>query len=403
MEAKPKAPGLTWGRGKPIWRASRAAIKDGFTPTWVNLSYFAANEAALIARCHRLTAEMNDWLAGQRGAADAAFDGTVRSVIGLWQSDPSSPYHSVEASTRHPYDIYARMIVETVGARRIDALDGRDLRRWHNEWSEPIEKGSKPRLGAARMAMIVFKTALSFGIACRKPGCVELKTIIDQMRFPAPQPRKEAPTAAEVTAARYAARELDHAPAALAYALQFEGAMRQWDVIGKWIPLSDKRPSPIINGSEKWIGPTWAQIDEDMILRYTPQKTQFTSGAQVVLDLRTLPMVLEELAERPNDARTGPLIVNPMTGLPYTYRAFGYLWRQVREIAGIKPTVWNRDVRAAAVTEARQAAAPTDDVAKIAGHTNKRTTAKVYDRDRLEAARRVAKARTTHRGGGNGE
>jgi len=41
---------------------------------------------------------------------------------------------------------------------------------------------------------------------------------------------------------------------------------------------------------------------------------------------------------------------------------------------------------------------PTDDLAKQAGHSNKRTTARVYDRERLEAARRVAKARTAHRG-----
>jgi hypothetical protein len=31
-------------------------------------------------------------------------------------------------------------------------------------------------------------------------------------------------------------------------------------------------------------------------------------------------------------------------------------------------------------------------------HAKKRTTAKVYDRDRLESARRVAQARIAHRG-----
>ena len=43
-----------------------------------------------------------------------------------------------------------------------------------------------------------------------------------------------------------------------------------------------------------------------------------------------------------------------------------------------------------------------DDLAKVAGHTNKRTTAEVYDRDRLEAHRRVMKARVAHRSD-NGE
>ena len=173
--------------------------------------------------------------------------------------------------------------------------------------------------------------------------------------------------------------------------------MRQWDVVGKWVPLSDKKPSLIIDGTSKWIGPMRAQIDDNMILRYTPTKTQFTSGAQVVLDVSTLPMVVEELAKVPPEARRGPLIVNPRTGLPYRNSYFGEVWRRVRKIGGISKEVWNRDMRAAAVTEARQAAAPTDDVAKLAGHSNKRTTARVYDRDRLQASRRVAQARVAHR------
>jgi integrase len=396
METKTKAPGLTYARGKPIWRASRPAIKAGFKPKWVSLSCFAQDEAALIARCHRLTAEMKDWLSGCTGR-DATFDGTVRSVINFWQVEPSSPYHALEASSRHPYDVYARMIVETVGTRRIDALDGRDLRRWHTEWSAPLEQGGKPRLAAARMAMIVLKTALTFGATCRKSGCADLRDILRDMKFTGPRPRTEAPTATEVIAVRKAAHESGHSPAALAYALQFEGAMRQWDVIGKWVPLSDKKASLIIDGNEKWIGPMWAQIDEHLILRFVPQKTQFTSGAQVVLDLNKLPMVVEELAKVPVEARHGPLIVNARTGLPYKSETFRDLWRKVANRAGIKTSVWNRDLRAAGVTEARQAAAPTDDVAKLAAHTNKRTTARVYDRDRLEAARRVAQARVAYR------
>jgi len=397
METKTKAPGLIWDRGVPIWRATRAAIKAGFPTKRVNLKIFADNEAALVARCHRLAAEQNEWLSGRRGR-DPVFDGTIRSAINLWQTEPSSPYHHIEASSRHPYDTYARMIVETVGARRIDALDGRDIRRWHSEWSAPLEHGGKPRLAAARMAVIVLKNALTFAATCRKPGCTELRDILGKIRFAGPRPRIEAPTASEIIAARKAAHELGHAPAALAYALQFEGAMRQWDVVGKWVPLSDKKPSLIIDGTSKWIGPMWSQIDENMILRYTPTKTQFTSGAQVVLDLSTLPMLVEELAKVPSEARRGPLIVNPRTGLPYRNWYFGEVWRRVRKITGISKEVWNRDMRAAAVTEARQAAVPTDDVAKLAGHANKRTTARVYDRDRLEAARRVAQARVAHRG-----
>ena len=108
-----------------MWRASRAANKGGFAPKWVALSYFANDEAALIARCHRLTAGVNDWLSGRRGR-DPVFDGTVGSLFRFYQIEPNSPYHRLEPASRHPYYVYARMIVETVGNRRIDALDGRD-------------------------------------------------------------------------------------------------------------------------------------------------------------------------------------------------------------------------------------------------------------------------------------
>jgi hypothetical protein len=177
-----KAPGLTWRNAKPIWRASRAAIKSGFKPAWVNLSYFANDEAALIARCHRLTAEANEWLSGRRGRVPV-FDGTIGSLINFWQVEPSSPYHDLEPATLRPYDTYSRIITRTVGARRIDALDGRDLKRWHVEWSAPAVLGGKPRLAAARMAFAIIKAALSFGIACRLPGCADLKLILQQQRF----------------------------------------------------------------------------------------------------------------------------------------------------------------------------------------------------------------------------
>ena len=155
--------------------------------------------------------------------------------------------------------------------------------------------------------------------------------------------------------------------------------------------------SSIIEHGKKWIGPTWSQIDANMILRYTPAKTQFTSGAQVTLDLRECPMVLVELSKVPAEARKGPLIVNPNTGFPYRQNTYYHLWKRVAQAAGIPAGLWSRDLRAGAATEGGQAGAKADDMAKQLGHTNKRTTAEVYDRDRLEAHRRVARARVAFR------
>ena len=62
-------------------------------------------------------------------------------------------------------------------------------------------------------------------------------------------------------------------------------------------------------------------------------------------------MVLAELAKVPEEARKGPLIVNPNTGFPYRKSTYYHLWKRVAKAAGITEGVWNRDLRAGAATE----------------------------------------------------
>jgi hypothetical protein len=76
------------------------------------------------------------------------------------------------------------------------------------------------------------------------------------------------------------------------------------------------------------------------------------------------------------------------------YRA---AWRRDATAAGISREVWNRDIRAGGVTEGNQAGASLPDRSRVAGHKRTRITAQVYDRDTLEAHRRVAAARKVHR------
>jgi hypothetical protein len=394
-----KAPGLKWraraGGAVPYWIASDAGVKAGYQPKSVRLTGFA-NESDLVARCLRLQSEMQLWLSGQR-AAGPRFDGSFGSLFRLYQTDPESSYQRLKPSSRHPYDVYLRRLEHHIGARQIAGCDGRDLRRWFAEWSASDEPGGRQKIAAARMVVCVIKAAVTFGIVCRLPACAEFRTILDHLEFPGVKPRTMAPTAQQVEAARGAARASGGLSRALAYAFQFETTLRQWDVIGEWVPLSDPRPSAVLGYGEKWIGPTWQQVDSDMVLRVTPGKTHDTSEARVAFDLLECPMVVEEMGRFPPERRAGPLIVSERTGLPYRHETFRHLWRRDAEAAGIPAVVWNRDLRAGGVTEAREAGASTDDVAKTAGHTDRRTTARVYDRAALEAARRVARARVGNR------
>lgn len=405
MDDKPKTPGLKWrarktGPAVPYWVASSAAIKAGYPVKAVRLT---GDTPVIVGRCERLQAEMLIWMTG-RSSARPAFDGTVGAVLEHYLTDPDSTYRKLKPSSRHPYDIYAGKLKGHIGPRRLDAIDRRDITRWFAVWSAPLEEGSRPRLAAARMAICVLKAALTFGKGCRLPGCGDLKAILEDMEFPGLRPRDVAPTAEQVTKARAAARAAGRPRRALAYAIQFETTLRQWDVIGQYVPLSDPRPSIVLAYGMKWLGPTWARIDDSMVLRLTPTKTEDTTEARVAFDLKECPMVMEELYAlgvtdgRPSSqVHTGPLIINEATGLPYRHEVFRECWRADARAAGLPDRMWNRDLRAGGVTEGGQAGATLEDRARLAGHSKVKTTAEVYDRDTLEAHRRVARARGRHR------
>lgn len=393
-----KAPGLKWrtrkgGERVPYWVASSTAVRAGYTPKTVRLTGLEDSPRDIAGRCERLQSEMLMWLSG-RSSYRPLFDGTIRSLLDIYQTDPESPYRKLKPSSRYPYDVYASKLRGHIGERRIDAIDRRDVDRWFAVWCGSSEA---PTLAAARMAVTVLKSALTFGKGCRLAGCADLKSILGDMRFSGLKPRAIAPTAEQVIAARKAARESGAPRRALAYALQFETTLRQWDVVGQWLPLSDPRPSSLLAYGEKWIGLTWAKIDQDLILRLTPTKTEDTSEARVAIDLKECPMVLEELEAIPLERRTGPLIPNERTGLPYRHDTLRQAWRHDATAAGLPRAMWNRDLRAGGVTEGGQAGASLEDRAKLAGHSKPKITAEVYDRDSLEAARRVARARAKHR------
>jgi hypothetical protein len=343
-----------------------------------------------VERCQRLQSEMLAWL----GKADTGpqFDGSFASIFELYETDPESTYRVLKRTTRRTYDVALHQLRHHIGERRIDLCDGRDLMRWFAEWRrDPDGSDHLPR---ARLNLSVVKAAISFGVVCRLPGCAEFKAVTSELEFEVVPSRTFAPTAQQITAARKAAHDHGSPERALVYALQFETTLRQWDIIGQWLEMSDPKPSAIQARGKKWIGPMWAAIDQNMILRIKPTKTENTTAVEVLFDLSVCPMVMEELAHQ--GEMTGPLIVNPRTALPYTYLAFNDGWRKDFKAAGLPKGMWNRDMRAGGVTEGGRSGASKDDRRKVAGHAREETT-EIYDRDQLEAHRRVMKSRVAFR------
>lgn len=397
-EGKARPPGLRVDGDRYFWRATKSAVKKGYPVKNVNLSSIAGNERLLRDRCIKLQREMDEWIKGSSSRREVRYDGKFASLLDLYLTDPKSSFFKLKYASRHPYEVYCKMMRREIGKCFLDHTDGRNVETWFEFWAE-AEDDEARHIAKARTAIAVLKAAVRFGILCRLPGCAEFKAVLSACRFEGLRPREAVITAEQVVKARASAHAQGHPSLALCYALQFEGTIRQWDLKGQWIPLAEPQKSAIIDRGLKWIGATWANVDESLVLRIKPGKTDETTRQEVVVDLRTCPMVMEELEHVPPQARNGPLIVHPNTGLPYAGTVFNEVWRDARKAAGIDPLFWNRDLRASGSSEARAAGARIDDLQKVMGHApGSKVTAKVYDRAALEAQRRIAQARTAHRG-----
>jgi hypothetical protein len=387
------APGLKWRRTKhgweARWRARADLVKQGFRPAIVRLWATEPDgleptdfERSYIQdRCTSLQAEMLVW--GRGGLPDEQFDGTVASLVRAYQTDEDSSYKAIRYNTRQFYDSLCGMVIRDLGDKAISSLTARDLLRWHRQYGDRIA------MGHSLVGML--RTLSTFGATILGvKDCRELKLMLGDMRFKAPKPRLERLTAQQVIAIR------KHAPKsiALAQALQFELTLRQKDVIGEWVPISEPGMSAIISGNAKWLrGLDWKEIDADWICKHVTSKRQ----KEIVVDLKLAPMVMEELgSDRNAYPATGPVVVNESKGLPWTAVDFRRIWRQVANGAGVPASVKNMDTRAGAISEASDAGASLDKVRKAATHSNIGMTQR-YSRGDQEAIAEVMQMRKTKR------
>ncbi len=332
------------------------------------------------------------WLSGIRSRHND-YDGTIGSALRLYQTHKESPFRDLTPGSRKPYVIYLRRLEGHIGTRLIANVTGLDVRSWHRVWSQADQHGRPTKVAAGAMALNVLKAAIKWGALCGIDDCKRFLEDLRLVEVAKPKPRSQTAIAADVVKARLAAHANRAPSRALAYAIQFETALRQCDVIGQWYDLDYPVISAVVSGNQKWVGLEWKDIGSDLVLRYKPSKTVSSSEATVVLDLTLCPMVLEEIARTPEEMRVGPMIINERSGLPYRAPHFEYGWRKDFAAAGLPRKLWARDLRASAVTEGRRAGATIADAAKVAGHTKEQTTAEVYDRAKLEAARRFQTAR----------
>lgn len=212
----------------------------------------------------------------------------------------------------------------------------------------------------------------------------------------------------QVNLIRAEAHRIGRPSIALVQALQDGLIVRQKDVIGEYIPISDPGTSDVIDGQWKWvIGFRWEELDEKMSLTHRLSKS--IRGREAVADLDEgksktwllplYPHIMEELASlagipvarltRDKLPASGPMVVAEHSGRPWIGKVFTEKWRDLATAVGIPKNVQNRDTRAGGATDAERKGADLEQVRQGLGHSKPATT-RIYARAEDEATADIA-------------
>jgi len=263
--------------------------------------------------------------------------GTICNLIDRYRTDPRSQYHKLRYKVRLNYDNMLERIADepALGPVLIADLDEAKVMAVYQRWSDG---GVKLSIGHSMFARL--RLLCTFGSAVlNDDDCRRLSSILHNVRIPKPQIVAEPLTAAHARAIRAKAHEMKHPSIALAQAFQFDLRLKQTDVIGEWIPLSEPGVSEVISDSKgKWIrGLRWEEIDANLTLRHITSLWQ----EEVVFNLKNAPMVMEELAKIGDRPTRGPVIICEGPNLPWSQAEYRRWWRKVADAAGIPKTVKN--------------------------------------------------------------
>lgn len=377
------APGIVWRERKNGWVATWQARSDlvamGFMPQTVRLwdgIEPAPVELAMIAKqCQRYQADML-MFSRDGGYATGEKALTLKDLISEYQTHPASRHRNKRYHTRVNHEGILRSIAQDHGDMLISEIKAKDLIIWHSEWSD---NGRKVAIGHSKIGHV--KRLFGFGAVVLEDKDCERLCVISKDRhlsFKKTGAREEIITTEQCDAIRKKAHQVGLPSIALAQALQFDLILRQKDVIGEWVPLSEPILSDVVSRlrRSKWSrGLRWEEVDANLIVKHvTSKKTK-----PLVVDLKLAPAVMEELEhlKRENGGELptkGPIVICEFTLQPWEASVFRRQWRKIARLCGIPDHVRNMDSRAGGITEGEEAGADMAALRDAATHSNISTT-----------------------------
>jgi len=350
---------------------------------------------------------------GVKTDSASIFDGTIKSLSQVYQTDPDSPFKGLRYKSRLRYANRLEVIETALGDVRVLNITFRDFKRWYEEFATPDEPGGRRMTPRAYDLIVQLKLIFRFGALAlpKLSGCSDVCDILDKMEFAGGwRKRKEYLTYQQALLVCEEAHRRGWHSVAQAQAFMIECGLRQKDMIGEWVPQSEPGVTDVLKGDHKWLmGARWEEIDANFIWKHRLSKSvkgqnaimDSEAGKTEEFDLTAFPMVRAELEriapfERCNFPASGPIIVCELTGHPWSTSEFRRRWRQCAKGAGIPDNVQNRDSRSGAATEAELSGVPREKVKRLLGHSNEETT-EGYQRASREIRSEIARMRAAKR------
>ena len=176
---------------------------------------------------------------------------TLAALAESYFNDERSPIHPLRFRTRKNYIRIIKAVIRQHGERKLANFNAEVFQAIYDEWNA----AGKVSMAHAKIAMM--RILFSFGTDVLKDSeCERLSFVLHRMQFARSKTKNQQKglTSDEVAATIEKAHEMDLSSMALAVALQFEcRKLRQKDIIGEWLPISERSPpSEIIDGGNKW-------------------------------------------------------------------------------------------------------------------------------------------------------
>ena len=293
-----------------------------------------------------------------------AFDGTLAGLLDRYLTDPESPFVKLRFHTRKYYTICCKRLQKECGTIVVDQIGMTTFEDWHRRWT--VNNGGS----MAKALITILRLVFSFGATrLQDLECIRISLTLSKMKFKTTKAhavRLNRDQALLICAEAH--RQKLHS-IALAQALLFETRLSHIEIIGEWVPQSEKGGDPDVTyGDQKWRrGLRWDEIDADWVLRHPT----ITAEGVIVEDLKKYPMVKAELDHLAMRQFSGPVIINEHAGIPWTQNAYAKQWRKIATAVGVPKEVRNADIRArthAATKSPRKEKRATEDSPSAARH-----------------------------------